>query len=376
MATADETGDTFESEDRAVVLRDIKKTFDGGSIVACEDIDLDIQPDEFVVLLGPSGCGKTTTLRCIAGLEDPDEGQVLIGDEEVTHAKPKDRDLAFVFQSIALFPHMSVRENMQFGLDMQTDLSEDEKNERVDEASEMLGIAEMVDRSPNELSGGQQQRVALGRAMVMEPAAFLLDEPFSALDANLRDQMQTEIQKLHRQLNTAMIFVTHDQQEAMTLGDKIVVMDDGHIQQIASPYDIYNDPANQFVASFIGSPSTNLVEGSVEVQDGTVTVATDLADVALPDADSERFSSYDGDTLTVGIRPENFDLQGGEMFSAEIELVEPQGSMDVIHLAAEELSVRATTDQGVIGDREGETVSVGFEPGAIWLFDEDGERLR
>jgi multiple sugar transport system ATP-binding protein len=328
------------------------------------------------VLLGPSGCGKTTTLRCIAGLEDPDEGQVLIGGRDLTHAKPKDRGLAFVFQSIALFPHLTVRENMRFGLDMKTDLSGDEKETRVREGAELLGIAGLLDRDPSELSGGQQQRVALGRAMVMEPAAFLLDEPFSALDANLRDQMQTEIKRLHRQLNTAMIFVTHDQQEAMTLGDKIVVMDDGHIQQVDSPYGIYNDPINQFVARFIGSPSTNFMDVTVQMNDGTVSVSNELFDVELPDADPETFATYDGQTVSMGIRPEYLKLVEEGLFTGSVELVEPQGADDVVHLRAGEHSLRVSTDQGKVKPGEQQEVDVDFDIDDLWLFGGDGERIR
>ncbi|MFC7231638.1 ABC transporter ATP-binding protein [Saliphagus sp. GCM10025308] len=260
VRTARDPGDGERSESAHVKIEDVKKTFDGGEVVACENINLDIEQGEFVVLLGPSGCGKTTTLRCVAGLEIPDAGRIVIDGEDVTEKKPKDRDLAFVFQSIALFPHMSVRRNIRFGLDMKTDLPPEEKADRVEEAAEILGISELLDRKPGALSGGQQQRVSLGRAMVIQPEAFLLDEPFSALDANLRDQMRVEVQRLQSKLNIAMIFVTHDQQEAMMLADKLVVMNDGEIAQVGTPDEIYHDPQTQFIAEFIGSPSTNFFD--------------------------------------------------------------------------------------------------------------------
>ena len=358
---------------QSVRLQDVTKTFGGGEIVAAKDITLTIEPDEFVVLLGPSGCGKTTTLRCIAGLEVPDSGSVSIGDREVTNAKPKDRDLAFVFQSIALFPHMNVRKNITFGLDMKTDLSSDEKEARTQEAAEILGIADLLDRKPSELSGGQQQRVSLGRAMVMEPAAFLLDEPFSALDANLRDQMRTEIKRLHRQLETAMVFVTHDQAEAMTLGDKIVVMRDAEIQQIAPPYEIYNDPANQFVAEFIGSPSANMIECTV--RDGNRTkLVCDLFELELTDEQTAELDATDGQTVTMGIRPEYLTLESDDpLFEANIALVEPEGARDVVFLETETTNLRATTSQGKIAETE--STGVGLESENIWVFDENGTRI-
>ena len=362
-----------ETEGQQIVLENVRKTFGGGSIVAAEDIDLNISPDEFVVLLGPSGCGKTTTLRCISGLETPDEGTIKIGDRDVTNAKPKDRDLAFVFQSIALFPHMSVRENVRFGLDMKTELSKDEKNRRVEDAAETLGIAEMLDRKPAALSGGQQQRVSIGRAMVMEPAAFLLDEPFSALDANLRDQMQTEVKKLQRQIGCAMIFVTHDQDEAMTIGDKIIVMDDGRIQQIGSPHEIYNEPQSQFVAQFIGSPSTNIFEGTVVEHGGGIAIETDLFTKEMPQEQAEELAGYVGERVTIGIRPEYLTLNEGDLFGADISVIEPQGARDVVHLDSGGRSLRTTVMQGEIEPNQ--SVTVDFDADDAWLFDEAGDRI-
>lgn len=355
-------------------IQDIRKTYDNGQIIACDNISLDVDTTDFVVLLGPSGCGKTTTLRCLAGLEQPDSGTIHIGDEEVTNQKPKDRDLAFVFQSIALFPHMTVRKNISFGLDMISDFSSDEKDQRVEQVASVLGIEEMLDRKPAELSGGQQQRVSLGRAMVMEPEAFLLDEPFSALDANLRDQMRVEVKQLQRELETAMVFVTHDQEEAMTLGDKIVVMNDGTIQQIGSPYEIYNEPTNEFVGRFIGSPSANFLQCDVIQSDTGLAIESDLFRVTLSNEQVSRYEGESGQSVTLGIRPEYLDLIEDSLFEAEVSVVEPHGARDAVHLVAEDTSLTAVTAQGKI-DRETETVAVDFETDNIWLFDDSGERL-
>ena len=374
VQTAGNDGDDPESGKPSIQISDLLKTFNDGEVVACEDIDLDIRRDEFVVLLGPSGCGKTTTLRCLAGLETPDEGTILIDGDDVTDARPKDRDLAFVFQDIALFPHMNVRENIKFGLDMKTSLDEDEKRNRIEETAEILGIDDLLDRKPSELSGGQQQRVSLGRAMVMEPAAFLLDEPFSALDANLRDQMRVEVKRLQRRLNRAMVFVTHDQEEAMTLGDKIVVLDGGKIQQVGSAHDIFNEPENHFVASFIGSPSTNFFGCAVEARGDTFLAETDLFTVT----DGRERLEADRETVesaTLGIRPDHLVVGGDDpMFEAEVTLIEPHGARDAVHLEAGGHELTAVTTQNAVSERQ-TTVSVGFDPQEMWVFDDRGERI-
>ncbi|MFB6105562.1 MAG: ABC transporter ATP-binding protein [Halobacteriaceae archaeon] len=374
-SSAGASGDQHGSGQAHIRLENVRKTFGGGEIVAVDDVDLDVDSNEFVVLLGPSGCGKTTTLRCLAGLEEPDSGHIYIGPDEVTYDKPKDRNLAFVFQSIALFPHMSVRENMAFGLDMTTDMDSAAKRERVEEVAEMLGIDAMLDRKPSALSGGLQQRVSLGRAMVMEPAAFLLDEPFSALDANLRDQMRVEVKQLQRQLETAMVFVTHDQEEAMTLGDKIVIMDDGRIQQIGTPYEIFNEPVNQFVATFIGSPSTNLLDcRTVETSDG-VDVVGEFFEFSLSGDQVERFEGEDGESLRLGIRPEYLDIDDEDaLFRADVSVIEPHGSRDAVHLTTGGVELTAVTAQEHVA-RGTETVAVDIQRDEIWLFDGDGERV-
>jgi multiple sugar transport system ATP-binding protein len=358
-----------------VRLENVTKTFNNGEIVATDNVNLSIGSSEFVVLLGPSGCGKTTTLRCIAGLEIPDSGHIIVDEEDITKRKPKDRNLAFVFQSIALFPHMSVRDNMRFGLDMNSDISATEKERRVEEAAEILGLEGMLDRKPSALSGGQRQRVALGRAMIIEPAAFLLDEPFSALDANLRDQMRVEVKKLQRDLETAMIFVTHDQEEAMTIGDKIVVMNDGATMQIGSPYDIYNEPENRFVAQFIGSPSTNFFECKLEQRDGEYVLENDLFSFVLGGQQSTNLSVTPGTTVEIGIRPEYITVNPEDpLFDAEITVIEPHGSRDSVYLHNNGTELTATTDQNAVTSSD-DTVSVGFERDQVWLFDTDGKRI-
>jgi multiple sugar transport system ATP-binding protein len=375
---SDESGGVTRSDDShaadpVIRITDLRKTYDGGSIVACEKVDLSINQEDFVVLLGPSGCGKTTTLRCISGLEVPDSGEIIIDGVDMVGVKPKDRNLAFVFQSVALFPHKSVRGNLRFGLDMSTKLSKDEKNERVEDIARMLGIEDKLDQKPASLSGGQQQRVSLGRAMVMEPAAFLLDEPFSALDANLRKRMQTEIKELQRRLDTPMVFVTHDQEEAMAIGDKIVIMNDGLIQQIGSPYAVFNEPTNQFVAGFIGSPSVNMVESRVTRTDDGLRLENDL--FSLPISAERSIASVDDDVM-FGIRPQYIHVAqpGEELFSGRVKLIEPQGDRDTIYLDVGGREVRAVVPQNTVAP-EREELPLTIEQDKFWVFDADGERL-
>lgn len=382
MSSETESGGTtdvseFESDQEGVIrIENLRKTFDDGTIIAIDDVNITIDPSEICVFLGPSGCGKTTTLRCVAGLETPDSGRVIIGNTDVTDKKPKDRNLAFVFQSIALFPHMSVRKNISFGLDMDTDLPKDQKNQRVEEVAEILGISELLDRKPSELSGGQQQRVSLGRSMVMEPAAFLLDEPFSALDANLRDQMRVETKQLQRRLATAMIFVTHDQEEAMTLGDQIVVMNDGKIIQVGGPDAIYHDPANEFVAQFIGSPSANFFDCEVSKTDGMVELVTSFFSMPISVESAAIDKLDDGQVVKMGIRPENLDVTADNpLFEGSISVVEPHGDRSTIHFTAGDgVELTALTDHDSLGTGQ-TTISVDLDREKIWLFDQNGDRL-
>jgi multiple sugar transport system ATP-binding protein len=360
-----------DADDAHIRLKNVTKTFDDGEIVATDDVSVDIGRNEIVVLLGPSGCGKTTTLRCIAGLEIPDDGRIFVGDEEVTEYKPRDRDLAFVFQSIALFPHMSVRDNIRFGLDMKTDLDADAKEEKVRNAAEILGIEDLLDRKPGQLSGGQQQRVSLGRAMVMDPAAFLLDEPLSALDANLRDKMRIELQELQNELEKTMIFVTHDQEEAMTLGDRIMIMDEGRVQQVGSPREIYSDPRSLFVTQFIGSPSTNIVDGRVRTTGDALEIETDVFNVVLNTAEIDL---DDGQQVTIGVRPEHLVFDDTDPdFTATVKVVEHLGDRDALYLDVDGRELTALVSEETVAD--GDEVSLRIERDEVWVFDTNGERL-
>src|SRR5512132_3931225 len=272
-----------------------------GEVTVLKDLNIDIGDQEFLVLVGPSGCGKTTSLRCLAGLEEISDGTLMIGDRVVNDVPPKDRDIAMVFQSYALYPHMSVRDNLAFALKLRGN-SKAEIESRVQEAAGILGISEFLDRTPRQLSGGQRQRVALGRAIVRQPQVFLFDEPLSNLDAQLRVQMRREIARIHQELNATMIYVTHDQVEAMTLGDRIVVMNKGHVQQIDTPMNLYDRPRNKFVAGFIGSPAMNFVDGSLVRSDRMQFLAEPAAfTVDLPDSLSARMEGFEGRAVTIGI---------------------------------------------------------------------------
>ena len=296
----------------SISLNHIKKVYPG-DIEVISDLNLQIKDKEFVVLVGPSGCGKSTTLRMIAGLEEISDGEMYIGDRKVNDVAPKDRDIAMVFQNYALYPHMTVYKNMAFALKLRK-TPKDEIDRKVHEAAKVLDIEHLLNRKPKQLSGGQRQRVALGRAMVRDPAVFLLDEPLSNLDAKLRTQMRTEIIKLHQKLDTTFVYVTHDQTEAMTMGDRIVVMKGGEIQQADTPQTLYDHPCNLFVAGFIGSPQMNFMDAELgRDADG---YKLTFADQSLHFAGSDALSEYVGKTVVFGIRPENLHTSG-EKFTAE-----------------------------------------------------------
>ncbi len=317
----------------SVRLENVQKVYDNG-VVAVHTLSLEIADKEFVVLVGPSGCGKTTTLRMIAGLEEVSAGSIWIDGQRVNDVAPKDRDIAMVFQNYALYPHMSVYENMAFGLKLRK-YPKKEIDERVREAAAILGMEAYLDRKPKALSGGQRQRVAVGRAIVRKPKVFLFDEPLSNLDAKLRVQMRTEISKLHQRLGATMIYVTHDQTEAMTMADRIVLMKDGHVQQIDSPLDIYNKPANKFAAGFIGSPAMNFFEGSVLRKQGFSFVESDgTLCLKLDKGVTKRLGGRSGQKVVLGLRPEHIEMtaskksgkaqNGGAM--GIVEVVEPMGN--------------------------------------------------
>ena len=319
-----------------VSCRRVVKTYDGG-VQAVKGIDLDIADQEFVVLVGPSGCGKSTTLRMIAGLEEISEGEIWIGGDVVNDVPPRDRDIAMVFQNYALYPHMSVFDNMAFGLKLRK-FPRDEIKRRVDEAARILDIHPLLDRKPMALSGGQRQRVAMGRAIVRNPKVFLFDEPLSNLDAKLRVQMRTEIKKVHQTVRTTTIYVTHDQVEAMTLADRVVVMNQGIIEQVGAPQELYHNPTTRFVAGFIGSPAMNFL--SCRLENGAAGPAVRVNDqivLPIPPARAGRYAPYQGREMVLGIRPEHlFDYHadgrpGYARLDALVDVVEPMGMETMVH---------------------------------------------
>src|SRR6476659_4436992 len=317
-----------------VTMRSLNKKYD--EVHAVKDVNLDIRDKEFVVLVGPSGCGKTTTLRMLAGLESITSGRILIDDQVVNDLAPMDRDIAMVFQNYALYPHMSVYDNMAFGLKMRR-IGRAEIAKRVREAADILGIGDYLSRKPRQLSGGQRQRVALGRAIVRHPKVFLFDEPLSNLDAKLRVQMRVEIKKLHDRLSTTAIYVTHDQVEAMTLGDRVVVMKDGLVQQVGEPLELYNAPVNRFVAGFLGSPAMNFAAVTVTERDGGLRLVNEGLDIAAPPHAADRLRACLGREVTLGIRPEyNRTATAADpadfAFDALVEVVEKLGSEILLDL--------------------------------------------
>ncbi len=327
-----------------ISFHDVTKAFDDGT-VAVEHLDLDVHDGEFLVLVGPSGCGKTTSLRMVAGLEDPTSGEIRIGDRPVNDVPSRARDIAMVFQNYALYPHMTILDNLAFGLRMQG-VNRRERHERARHAAEVLGITELVDRRPKQLSGGQRQRVAMGRAIVREPQAFLMDEPLSNLDAKLRVQMRAEIARIQKQLGTTTLYVTHDQVEAMTMADRVAVMRKGTIQQLATPHELYNQPSNLFVASFIGSPPMNLFHAHLTTDDNGLTAQ--FGSLTLGLAPRPELAEWTGRDVIIGIRPEDiedarFDLAApaDRRIRLTIELVEQLGSDVLVHLITDARPARS-----------------------------------
>jgi len=352
-----------------VNFKDVKKSY--GEVTVIECLNLDIEPEEFMVLVGPSGCGKSTALRMVAGLEEITDGTVSIGDRVVNDLPPKERDIAMVFQSYALYPHMSVRQNLEFGLRLKK-TPQAEIDNRVNKAAEILGITPFLDRRPKQLSGGQRQRVAVGRAIVRNPSVFLFDEPLSNLDAKLRVQMRAEIAKLQKRLKTTTVYVTHDQVEAMTMGDRIAILKDGDLQQVGSPLDVYQMPANMFVASFIGTPPMNLI--SARVVEGGQAIEGKAFKLAVPEKWRSRLAGDEGREVVVGIRPEHLfaspDSVPGEKGSIEVlvEVVEPLGHENIVHAKLGEEFITATMDPQ-LSPRAGDQASMTVELGGLHLFD-------
>jgi multiple sugar transport system ATP-binding protein len=362
-------------------LKHVKKVYQG-NVVAVDDFNLDIEEGEFLVMVGPSGCGKTTTLRMIAGLETISEGELYIDGNKMNEVPPKNRDIAMVFQNYALYPHMTVYENMAFGLKMRK-MPKGEIDRRVKEAAGILQIDGLLKRKPSALSGGQRQRVALGRAFVRHPRVFLMDEPLSNLDAKLRVATREELIRLHRQLQTTFIYVTHDQTEALTMGTKIVVMRDGRIQQCDSPQNLYDRPGNRFVAEFIGSPQMNVVQAALEEENGKMYARFGNSRLLIPEGVSSALRrSAGGNTVYLGIRPENFRMgEGGLPDPADnavrgtVDLVEPLGSDTYIHFGAEGADKRLTARiPPHITVKNGASVQIAVDAEKLHFFDVKSEK--
>ena len=350
-----------------------------GDVVAVNDMNIEIDDKEFLVLVGPSGCGKTTALRLLAGLEEISEGQILIGDRVVNDVAPKDRDIAMVFQSYALYPHMSVYDNMAFGLKLRK-TPKDEIEKRVQNAAEILGIEALLDRKPRQLSGGQRQRVAVGRAIVREPSVFLFDEPLSNLDAKLRVQTRAEITKLHQQLATTFIYVTHDQVEAMTMATRIAVIRRGIMQQVDTPQNLYDHPANVFVAGFIGSPAMNFFDAKVDQSNGRLVVTSETFSAELPANRTPKYQDYVGKQVVFGIRPE--DIHDPKFTPANVETSLVEAKVDVTELMGNEiflyLEAKGSSFVGRVDPRtsmrSGSEVQVAFNMDNVHLFETEDDQ--
>ena len=355
-----------------IELVNLNKSF--GAVHAVKDLNFAIEDGEFVVFVGPSGCGKTTTLRMIAGFEDPSSGEIRIDGRVVNDLEPRDRNLGMVFQSHALFPHKNVAQNIEFGLRMKK-VPPEQRVKRVQEVADMVRIGHLLGKMPGQCSGGESQRVALARTLVTNPSTFLLDEPLSSLDAKLRRELRAECDRLHQELKRTFIFVTHDQEEAMTLADRIVVMRNGEIVQVGSPMEIYSNPVNYFVADFFGSPSMNLVAGEIAQANGTLRFRSPLFDIALP----ERFKSVSPGKSTLGIRPEHVGINDGAKsdVSLPVRLVEPLGKDTLLYFDAvtERAFVAVSEGLRMADIRIGEQVALTLDERCIYLFDGEGRRL-
>lgn len=351
-----------------ITFNNVKKVYPGG-VTAVRDFSIEIPDREFVVLVGPSGCGKSTVLRMIAGLEALTEGELLIGDKLMNDVPPKDRDIAMVFQNYALYPHMTAYKNMAFGLQNRR-MPRAEIDKKVREVAQILGIEELLKRKPKAMSGGQRQRVALGRAIVREPSVFLLDEPLSNLDAKLRTSMRTEIIKLHKRLGTTFIYVTHDQIEAMTMGDRIIVMRDGVIQQMDTPQNLYNYPCNKFVAGFIGTPQMNFIDATAEETDSGWRLSLKGGVLEIPRRDT--LKPYNGKTVTIGLRPENISISPDGTLPARIDVIESLGDEThiILESSGERIIIKAP---GMVQAKMDDDVMLHIERERIHLFDPETE---
>ncbi|HOC34267.1 MAG: sn-glycerol-3-phosphate ABC transporter ATP-binding protein UgpC [Ruminococcus flavefaciens] len=367
-----------------LTLKGIYKKYPGG-VVAVTDVNLEIRDKEFIVLVGPSGCGKSTTLRMIAGLEEISEGELYIGDRLVNDIAPKDRDIAMVFQNYALYPHMTVFDNMAFGLKLRK-VPKPEIERKVNEAAKILDLSHLLDRKPKAMSGGQRQRVALGRAIVRSPKVFLLDEPLSNLDAKLRAQMRTEISKIHKKLGTTFIYVTHDQTEAMTMGDRIVCMKDGYVQQVDTPQNLYENPVNKFVAGFLGSPQMNFIDAVLREEYGQYVVEFgsnrgQIYQIIVPESKvNGNLASYVNKEIILGVRPEA--IHDEEMYlsnattgviDANVEITEMMGAETYLYLVCEGIPLTARVSPRSTA-RPGDDIKVAIDPNRIHIFDKETEK--
>ncbi len=367
-----------------LTLKGIYKKYPGG-VTAVTDVNLDIKDKEFIVLVGPSGCGKSTTLRMIAGLEEISEGELYIGDRLVNDIAPKDRDIAMVFQNYALYPHMTVFDNMAFGLKLRK-VPKEEIERKVNEAAKILDLSHLLDRKPKAMSGGQRQRVALGRAIVRSPKVFLLDEPLSNLDAKLRAQMRTEIAKIHKRLGTTFIYVTHDQTEAMTMGDRIVCMKDGFVQQVDTPQNLYENPVNKFVAGFLGSPQMNFIDAVLREEYGQYVVEFgsnrgNIYQIIVPESKvNENLQRYVDKEIILGVRPESIYDDPAYIASAttgiidaNVEITEMMGAETYLYLVCEGIPLTARVNPSSTA-KPGDDIKVAIDPNRIHIFDKETEK--
>ena len=355
-----------------ISLKNVQKIY-SGNVTAVHKFNLDIKDKEFVVLVGPSGCGKSTTLRMIAGLEDISEGELYIGDRLVNDVQPKDRNIAMVFQNYALYPHMTVFENMAFGLKLRK-VPKDEIKRKVEEVAGILDITHLLNRKPKALSGGQRQRVALGRAMVRNPDVFLLDEPLSNLDAKLRTTMRSEIIKLHRRLDATFVYVTHDQTEAMTMGDRIVVMKDGHIQQVDTPQRLFNFPANVFVAGFIGSPQMNFINSKVVKYENKYFIEFSGSLMSVPQRFMDKIKDYENKEVIMGVRPEDIIIEEKSEVKASVDIMEVMGSEAYVYLKLNDGSKLIAKAGSGVNFNVGDEVGIKANPDKIHIFDKETEK--
>ncbi|WP_227356149.1 ABC transporter ATP-binding protein [Haladaptatus salinisoli] len=359
---------------RPIHLESVHKEYrSAGTVhVAVDDLSLSIPEGSFTTLVGPSGCGKTTTLRMIAGLETPTEGRIAFGEQDVTDLSPQDRNCAMVFQSIALYPHMTVRQNIGYGLKVQG-VSHEERDRRIEEAATVLQISEQLEKMPAELSGGQQQRVALGSAFVQDPDILLLDEPMSDLDAQLKAELRVEVQRLHQELDATMVYVTHDQTEAMTMSDHVVLLNNGQLEQFAPPGELFDRPVSKYVSRFIGTPSTNLVPTTVVEHDGSYVLDGDGFEIPAP---ADHFANRIGEPITLGIRPQYLSPDGGKhRFTVIVDVVEQLGTEFVVHgrsTAGNNVDVVSSTLGHV---NHGDEIVVGFDEDDLFVFDNDGKTI-